>query len=653
MDAIILAGGEGARLRAVTGGMPKPMVPILGEPVLAHILRLLRKNGIGRARVALRHMPRIVTDYFGDEFEGLPLSYNAETAPRGTAGAARDCAPALGGEDFLVVPGDCVCDFDLGELMSFYRGRKSEAVIALRPVPEPTEYGLVVCAPDGGIEKFSEKPAWEGVVTDMVSTGIYIVSRSVLREIPERGEYDFGRDLFPRLLASGRGVRGLAMRGYWRDIGTPGEYYACVRDAEAGRVRLSPSHGKAAALPGLFPETRKAPEFTRRGEISLEPGTGAFAADCLRLGLAAGAFGRVGICRAGGEAARVASGLIADGVNAAGGDSVSHDAVTPAEAAFAARRLGLPLSVFVTRRCAAVKIRFLGENGGALPRVSERRLLVPVPPEAAAEGFGSAGSVTGIGALYIEHIARIASAPETAPIRVRVRGSGAAARALREALTLAGGYEPAEARRGVVSFEPSPDGETCSARSESGAEADHGHLLAAAAAAHFKRRRGKLTLPADAPEAIGVLAARFGGELCRDDKNPAEWSRDGAALAAELCAYMRSCGAGLDDLMGLAPRFALAELEMPLRTGRGAVMRRLSAGAEAGDMLDSGLVLRSGGASAVVSPLRRENALRIRAEAESSEKAGLLCAELARRAREADAIPPRLKEYGDGSASSV
>ncbi|MDR1328345.1 MAG: NTP transferase domain-containing protein [Oscillospiraceae bacterium] len=710
MKAIILAGGEGTRLRAITGDLPKPMVPILGEPALAHIIRFLRRNGITEARLALRYMPRAVTDHFGDSFEGVALTYSVETERRGTAGAVRDCAVRehgtdiicelsgaefnavrergtdiicelsgaefnavrergtdiicelsgaefnadfiAGGGDFLVVPGDCICDFDLTELFAFHRERESEVTIALHSVPEPTEYGLVVCAPGGRVGKFAEKPAWEGVVTDTVSTGIYVLSESVLRDIPRRGEYDFARDLFPKLLASNRSLYGFAPRGYWRDIGTPDAYYECIRDARDGRVKLG--HGAPFdALSGgadveLPPAARAPLEFTRRGEITGRLGEHFLASDCLSLGLAAGAFGRVGIGFAGGGAARVVAELISCGVNASGGTSFSHDGETVSEAAFAARGLALALSIFASQRGAEVKISFIGEDGAAVSRADERRLLSPAPPT--PESFGDARRVSGVGAFYVPHLAKIArgalssdSPPDA--MNIIIKGSGAAAGALREALELTGGYRLSERAGGAAEFEPSPDGTSCSARGESGTEIDHARLIAIAAAAHFELGRGALILPPDAPEIIGVLAERAGAELIRSWRGAAEWSLDGLALAAELCAFMRSRGASLDDLNAKIPRFALAEREIPVRLGRGAVMRKLSADAEAGDMLDSGLVLRPAAAGdkiiggiGVVTPLRRDGALRVRAEADCARNAKRLCAEIARRVRAADVI---------------
>jgi NDP-sugar pyrophosphorylase family protein len=631
--------------------MPKPMVPILGEPVLVHILRLLRKNGVTDACLALRYMPRVVIDYFGDEFEGVSLTHRVEGERRGTAGCVRDCADFIGGDgDFLVVSGDCICDFDFRELIRFHRSRKSEVTIALHAVPEPTEYGLVVCSPDGKIEKFTEKPAWEGVMTDMVSTGIYVITASALREIPESGEYDFGCDLFPALLESGRALYAVAPRGYWRDIGSPDSYYACVRDAEDGRVRLEASHSAVshritASETSNEGAQHATPLFTARGEISGGRDARLDASVCLRLGLAAGGFGLVGICCAGGAAARVVSRLIADGVNAAGGDVITHDAETLAEAAFAARTLDIALSAVVTQRGGDIKISFIDKTGAAIGRAVERRLLSPPPDGVGALRFsgqahcGESRSVTGVVELYISHLARIArvEAPDdAAPLRVAVGGGGSAARALREALTRAGGYELAEEAQGCVIFEPSPDGRACSARGERGAPPDFGELLAMAAAIHFESSRGALTLPPDAPEAINALAAKYKGELIRSDINTAEWSRDGLVLAAELCAFMRRRGVSFDEIKASIPRFRISELEIPLRSDRAAVMRELSSNAEAGDMLDSGLVLRGADGFALISPRRATDALHIRAETPGEANARQLLAELTRRIRESE-----------------
>jgi mannose-1-phosphate guanylyltransferase/phosphomannomutase len=239
MKAIIMAGGEGTRLRPVSANKPKPMVELFDQPALAHIMRLLKNNGITEACLTLKYMPQVISDYFGSgENFGMHLEYRIETEPMGTAGGVLNCADFIGTDDVLIISGDCVCDFDLKALMAFHKVKKAEATLALYSHKEPLEYGLVVTDDSGRITRFMEKPAWDSVVTDQINTGIYVLSASVLREIPAGQPYDFGRELFPKLLQENRALFGCLMEGYWCDIGNVGAYLKCCQDVLNGGIRL-------------------------------------------------------------------------------------------------------------------------------------------------------------------------------------------------------------------------------------------------------------------------------------------------------------------------------------------------------------------------------------------------------------------------------
>ena len=239
MKAIILAGGEGTRLKSVTGALPKPMVQLCGKPVLEHILRLLHRNGITDARLTLRYRPEVIREHFGDGSAfGMRLSYHEETEPLGTAGAVRACADFCGNRDVLVISGDCVCDFDLKTLMEAHHRHQSAVTMALYAHEEPLQYGIVLTDPEGRVVSFVEKPDWSRVVSDLVNTGIYIVSPAALDRVPSGSPFDFAKDLFPLLLAQGFELRAVQMDGYWCDVGTPRAYYQCCLDALDGKVRL-------------------------------------------------------------------------------------------------------------------------------------------------------------------------------------------------------------------------------------------------------------------------------------------------------------------------------------------------------------------------------------------------------------------------------
>lgn len=233
-----MAGGEGTRLRPISANKPKPMVDLIDRPVLEHIIALLKRNGVTESCLTLKYLPQMITEHFGsgDRF-GMRLEYRTETQALGTAGGVLNCADFLGSEDFIVISGDCVCDFDLKSLMDFHRARKAEVTLALYSHAEPCEFGLVVTREDGRVERFLEKPAWDHVITDQINTGIYILSPAILSEIPKGEAYDFGRDLFPKLLREGRAVFGFKAEGYWCDIGSVGAYIKCCHDIIRGDVK--------------------------------------------------------------------------------------------------------------------------------------------------------------------------------------------------------------------------------------------------------------------------------------------------------------------------------------------------------------------------------------------------------------------------------
>ncbi len=256
MKAVILAGGEGSRLRPLTLGRPKPMTPLFGKPVLGHILDLLRRHGIREAAVTLGYLPAAVTDFFGDGSQlGMKLTYFVEKEPLGTAGGVKKCMDYLGEEDFLVLSGDGVCDLDLGQFMALHQSRRSAASLALARRQEPLEYGLVRTDSSGRVLGFVEKPGWGEVDTELVNTGVYLLSHRAMELVPDDGEYDFGKELFPRLLERGEALYGWEIPGYWQDMGDCGAYLDCAADALAGKVALDLEEGQGPIPEGV--EIRK------------------------------------------------------------------------------------------------------------------------------------------------------------------------------------------------------------------------------------------------------------------------------------------------------------------------------------------------------------------------------------------------------------
>jgi mannose-1-phosphate guanylyltransferase / phosphomannomutase len=238
MKGVVMAGGEGTRLRPLTSNQPKPMVPIVGKPCMEHILELLRHHGFEDVIVTVAFLPQAIRGYFGDgETLGLRLEYSVEDAPLGTAGSVRLASAKLD-ETFLVISGDALCDFDLTKLVEFHRERGAAVTIGLKSVPNPLEFGIVVTDSEGRVERFFEKPSWSQVFSDTINTGVYVVEPEVLRHIPTDRPYDFSKELFPLLLEMGRPIYGFTMDGYWQDIGNLDQYRQANFDALDELVRL-------------------------------------------------------------------------------------------------------------------------------------------------------------------------------------------------------------------------------------------------------------------------------------------------------------------------------------------------------------------------------------------------------------------------------
>ena len=260
MKAVIMAGGMGSRLKAITGDRPKPMVPLLGRPLMEYILELLRSQGFDQVCAAVRYRAGDIMAHFGDGSRfGVEMQYRVEEEPLGTAGAVKNCRDFYGGEDFLVISGDAACDFRLSRLMEEHKRRRAAVTLALCRHSEPLSYGLAVTDGEGRIRSFVEKPDWSRVVTDLVNTGIYVISPRIMELVPEGREFDFAKDLFPLLLSRGELLLGLPMEGYWCDVGSPLSYYRCCADALEGKLRLDfpelfrppiPSGGDVPPLPG-------------------------------------------------------------------------------------------------------------------------------------------------------------------------------------------------------------------------------------------------------------------------------------------------------------------------------------------------------------------------------------------------------------------
>ncbi len=249
MKAIIMAGGEGSRLRPLTCDCPKPMMRLMDRPVMEYALKLLKKHNVREAAVTLGYLPDAIVDFFGDGGEwGLALRYYTERTPLGTAGGVRQAADFLD-ETFCVLSGDGVTDLDLSAALAFHREHAALATMVLTRVENPLEYGVVVTAADGRVRSFLEKPGPGEAISDTVNTGIYILEPEILSRIPEGKSCDFGGELFPRLVAEGQRIFGCVLEGYWCDIGDVGAYLRAHSDLLDGKLHLDvPAGVQSGAL---------------------------------------------------------------------------------------------------------------------------------------------------------------------------------------------------------------------------------------------------------------------------------------------------------------------------------------------------------------------------------------------------------------------
>ncbi|HEY4331007.1 MAG TPA: sugar phosphate nucleotidyltransferase, partial [Ilumatobacteraceae bacterium] len=238
MKAVIMAGGEGTRLRPLTSNAPKPMLPIANVPMMEHVINLLRKHGFDEIVVTVAFLANVIKTYFGDGREfGVKMHYAHEAVPLGTAGSVGN-ARALLDERFLVISGDVMTDMDLGALVAFHDKQAAVATIGLTAVENPLDFGIVITRDDGSIERFLEKPTWGQVFSDTINTGIYVLEPEIFEHIPTNRAVDFSSEVFPALLEGGRPLFGAVVPGYWEDVGTLEAYLRAHKDVLDQRVQL-------------------------------------------------------------------------------------------------------------------------------------------------------------------------------------------------------------------------------------------------------------------------------------------------------------------------------------------------------------------------------------------------------------------------------
>ena len=252
MKAVIMAGGEGKRLRPLTCTLPKPMSKILGKPILEYIFDLLCVNGVTDAAVTLGYMPHIIERKYEFGYKNLNLNFIKEDEPLGTAGSVKNAASGYD-EPFVVISGDALCDFDLEKIMRFHKESNSKLTIAATHSDNPREYGVIKVGEHNRVVGFIEKPSWNQAISTLANTGVYIINPECLDMIPDGENFDFASDLFPLMLEKDMPVFCYHTDGYWCDIGSTDAYIRCQRDMFDGKINvpLNPTTGGIYTANGL------------------------------------------------------------------------------------------------------------------------------------------------------------------------------------------------------------------------------------------------------------------------------------------------------------------------------------------------------------------------------------------------------------------
>ena len=243
MRGMILAGGLSTRLYPLTLKLPKPLVPVLDRPVVAHVLDYLQRFGVDDIAINIHYFSEAVRQFVGDGSRwDARVTYLHETELMGSAGAVKQLAARFT-ETFVVIGCDDVTTIDLRAAIEFHRAHRATATIVLARAADVSQYGVVVTDEDGRIRSFQEKPAPGTELSKHVNSGVYVFEPSVLEHIPSNTFYDFGKQVFPHLLRSEERFFGMSQDAYWCDVGTPTEYRRVHRDALEERVSLKPGEG--------------------------------------------------------------------------------------------------------------------------------------------------------------------------------------------------------------------------------------------------------------------------------------------------------------------------------------------------------------------------------------------------------------------------
>jgi mannose-1-phosphate guanylyltransferase len=260
VQAIVLVGGEGTRLRPLTYRTPKPMVPIVNVPFLARTMERLYEAGIRDVILPAGYMPQSIVDYFGDGSRlGMKITYVIEETPLGTAGAIKNVEQHISGR-FFVLNGDILTSLNLDAMLAFHEQKGGIGTIHLIPVEDPSAFGCVVHDADGLVSAFVEKPPKDEAPTNDINAGTYLLEPEILAEIPAGRPVSIERETFPQAIAAGRQLYAYTTTDYWIDLGRPEHYLSAHRDILNGIMPLKLEPGISGAggqalqgHPGIVP----------------------------------------------------------------------------------------------------------------------------------------------------------------------------------------------------------------------------------------------------------------------------------------------------------------------------------------------------------------------------------------------------------------
>jgi mannose-1-phosphate guanylyltransferase/mannose-1-phosphate guanylyltransferase/phosphomannomutase len=292
---MVMAAGLGTRLRPLTDFLPKPMVPIANRPVMHHLLNLLARHEIREVGVNIHAFPDLIKGYFGDGSAlGMSLRWSEEQTLLGTAGGTKQLEDFWGRETILVTSGDGLHDVDVTALLGHHLRTGGLATLAVKPVDDPSAYGVVILDRDTRILGFQEKPSRDEARSDLANCGVYVIEPELLDRVPAETFYDFGTDMWPALVAAGEPIYAYTTMAYWNDVGGLDELRNSILDAVTGRVRISIPGSEIA--PGVWAEEGCDihPSATVEGPVVLGPNVVIEAGARIRGPAAIGADTRVG-----------------------------------------------------------------------------------------------------------------------------------------------------------------------------------------------------------------------------------------------------------------------------------------------------------------------------------------------------------------------